>query len=338
MDPKVSIIILNWNGWEDTIECLESLYQTEYPHYDVILVDNASTDNSIKRIADYCEGNVQVNSEFLDYSKNNKPVQMLELNEKKIKSGKKINKEVYETFSNNKLILIKNTKNYGFAAGNNIAIKFSLKFIKPDYILLLNNDTIVRPNFLDELVSSAKKYDEIGIFSPKLLLANNPKIIDSTGHILKWGLIVDRGHNEKDTGQYDKKYDIMGAKAAASFYNAKMIEDIGLLNENYIITYEDAEFSWRAKKRSWKARYVPSSIVYHKSGKSIKKDKKKLSEINKISLRNSIITVKKHGNKKEKFQFLFSLIRSLLINIFLIILRKNSIKISDYVRIVIKNF
>ncbi len=60
MLPKVSIIILNWNGWKDTIECLESIYQIDYPDYDIIVVDNASKNESIEKIKKYAKGNIEV--------------------------------------------------------------------------------------------------------------------------------------------------------------------------------------------------------------------------------------------------------------------------------------
>ena len=78
MNPRVSVIILNWNGWEDTIECLESFYQINYPNYDLILVDNDSMDDSIPKIRDYCEGNIEPESKFYSYQSGNKPVKIYE--------------------------------------------------------------------------------------------------------------------------------------------------------------------------------------------------------------------------------------------------------------------
>ncbi|GFP33386.1 rhamnosyltransferase [Candidatus Hakubella thermalkaliphila] len=78
MNPKVSIIILNWNGWKDTIECLESLYQITYTNYDVIVVDNGSEDDSIEKIKGYCEGKIEVESKFFEYSGENKPIEIVE--------------------------------------------------------------------------------------------------------------------------------------------------------------------------------------------------------------------------------------------------------------------
>ena len=72
--PKVSIIMLNWNGWKDTLEALESVYQINYPNYKVVLLDNASNNESIIKIRAYCEGNIKVESDFLMCLQDNKPI------------------------------------------------------------------------------------------------------------------------------------------------------------------------------------------------------------------------------------------------------------------------
>ncbi len=155
MKQKVSIIILNWNGWEDTIECLESLYQINYPNYDVIVVDNGSQNESVEMIKNYASGELSVESDFFEYKKFNKPIKIFEYSAKELESLQIINENYYNLDSNNKLILIKNEVNSGFSEGNNIGINFSLQFLNSNYILLLNNDTVVDKNFLNELVKFA---------------------------------------------------------------------------------------------------------------------------------------------------------------------------------------
>jgi GT2 family glycosyltransferase len=78
MSPKVSIIILNWNSWKDTIECLESVFRIDYPNYQVIIVDNGSTDDSVEKIKEWAEGKTLVESKFFEYDPNNKPILMKE--------------------------------------------------------------------------------------------------------------------------------------------------------------------------------------------------------------------------------------------------------------------
>ncbi|GAG66010.1 unnamed protein product, partial [marine sediment metagenome] len=115
---KVSIIILNWNGWEDTIECLESLYQITYPNYNVIVVDNSSEDDSIERIKEYREGRIKVESTFFNYDPSNKPIKIIEYTREETETDGGKEREILDLPSNRKMILIKNDKNYGFAEGN----------------------------------------------------------------------------------------------------------------------------------------------------------------------------------------------------------------------------
>jgi len=87
MKPKVSIIILNWNGWKDTIECLESVYQITYPNYNVIVVDNGSEDESIEKIREYCKGKIKVESKFFEYNLGNKPIKIIEYTREEAEDG-----------------------------------------------------------------------------------------------------------------------------------------------------------------------------------------------------------------------------------------------------------
>ena len=67
MTPNVAVIILNWNGWKDTLECLESLFQIKYGNFEVIVIDNHSQDESIQKIRNYCNGRIDVQSQFFQY-------------------------------------------------------------------------------------------------------------------------------------------------------------------------------------------------------------------------------------------------------------------------------
>ncbi len=301
MTAQISIIILNWNGWKDTIECLESLYQISYSNYTVIVVDNGSVDNSLEQIRSYCAGTIQVESPFYTYDPTNKPVTVIEFSREETEAVKGDCDGIAKIPSNQKIILIKNEKNDGFAKGNNVGIRFALANLNPDFILLLNNDTVVRKDFLDALVKSSQRdtNEKIGIWSPKLLKYDRPSVIDSAGHVFSWGHIVDRGDNEVDRGQYDKKIHVIGAIAAAALYKREMLTDIGLFDESFFLLYEDAELSWRALKKKWGAKFVPTSIVYHKRGSTRERYK---NEINQDSffIDNVITTTNRYANTLPK--------------------------------------
>ncbi len=337
MNPLVTVIILNWNGWKDTIECLESLYQINYPHFIVIVVDNHSENESIQKIREYCQGELEVKSKFFNYVSKNKPIKVIEYsNDETGNSENHLYRKEDSNLLNQKLILIKNDENYGFAEGNNIGILFAIKNLNPSYILLLNNDTIVDPKFLDEMVKSAETHDKTGIVGAKLLNAYNTHIIDSTGHVLSWGRIVDRGHGEVDRGQYDQHEEIMGAMAAAALYNKEMLLEIGLLDTNYITLGEDADLSWRAYNKGWKAIYASNSIVYHKRGRSITK-KSVLPAMTILSTKNTSEYVTRYGNSFQKFLFLLVLLKEGLFVLVGSVINRNDINTSEYFDVLLKS-
>jgi GT2 family glycosyltransferase len=264
MSPKVFIIILNWNGWKNTIECLESIYRIDYHNYNVIVVDNASNDNSIEKIKEYCKGNIEVKSRYIKYDPLNKPIKIFEYTEKDIETLK--NKNMPNLASNKKITIIKNEKNYGFAGGNNIGIKFALNNIDPSYILLLNNDTIVDPNFLTELMKVARNYKKIGSIQ-SLLLKPDGKIIDSLGQEIRIWSAMDKGINSI-YNPIGKNREIFGACAAAAIYPNEVLKNSGLFDEDFFVIFEDVDLSWRIRLNGFKSILAVNSIVYHKRGVS----------------------------------------------------------------------
>ena len=95
-EPHVGIIVLNWNSWEDTLECLESLYQIDYPNYSVIVMDNGSENKSIRKIKEYSKGGIKVKSKFCKYIPDNKPIEVIEISDKKAEEFKKDTGELHK--------------------------------------------------------------------------------------------------------------------------------------------------------------------------------------------------------------------------------------------------
>jgi len=250
--PKVYIIILNWNGWEDTIECLESLKSITYTNYCIVIIDNGSKDTSIGKIVEYC--NHQPNFEFYNFKYNGKTKNM---SKTKIKMNKKL------------IILLKNEKNYGFAKGNNIGIKYAFQHGDPNYILLLNNDTIVEKEFLTILVKTAEENHKFANIQP-LLLKPGGEVIDSLGQeLIKWQ-IKDIGINSycsEYKNLLNNNYnEIFGACNAAVLYRSDVLKKIGLFDENFFAIFEDVDLAWRIRLGGFKSIIVSGAIVYHKRG------------------------------------------------------------------------
>ncbi len=268
--PKVSIIILNWNGWEDTVECLESLYRITYPNYDVIVVDNGSKDDSVQKIKKYAEGKIEVSSKFFEYNPYNKPIEAFEISEDEAKQGK-FNRPRYEKFDvDRRMILIKNKDNYGFAGGNNVGIKFALSVLNSDYVLLLNNDTVVDRKFLNELVKVAESDEKIGIVGPKILYYYFNKV-QSLGVKLDYlrGLTISLGHMlDPDIAPSMGAIECDYVYGACFLIKSEVILDVGILNEKLFMYGEETEWALRAKENGFIAKTILSAKIYHKDQQS----------------------------------------------------------------------
>lgn len=218
--PRVCIIILNWNGLEDTIECLESLQKINYPNYKVVVIDNAS------------EGD---DTEVL-----------------RQKFGGYIN-------------IIENDKNYGFAEGNNIGIRQALQK-GVDYVLLLNNDTVVDPEFLDELINIVEADPRIGIICPMIFYYDEPDKVWFGG-----GEKVDlfRGIGTKMRGGESNSLVVESgfASGAAMLISRDTLQKIGLLPD-YFFGVEDIDYSIKALRAGFRIVVAVRAKVLHKGSKS----------------------------------------------------------------------
>ena len=261
--PRVGVLILNWNGWNDTIECLESLFQIEYPNYFVILIDNGSKDNSIANIEQYLR----------EKQENTQQEGHIPFKQYLHKDGKSIETRIGDMSESPYLILIKNERNYGFAEGNNIGIRYLLDKTDVDYILLLNNDTVVNKCFLDKLINISEESIGYGFLGPKTyryVSSNNNNVIDFAGGIVNlWiGKSFHIGINEIDKGQYNTKMEVDFVEGSCLLLKREVLEDIGLLDPEYFAYWEEVDLCLRGIKSGYRSIYVPDSIIWHKVSSS----------------------------------------------------------------------
>lgn len=267
MNPKVSIIILNWNGWSDTIECLESLYKNNYSNYETIIVDNDSKNDSIEKIKKYAKGKIEVESAFFDESTNNKPVQVSEYTLKESENAKS-DEEMEKLPSDKKLTIIKNDKNDGFPGGCNIGMKYALNK-GTDYILLLNNDTVVDPHFLSELVNVAETDTNSGIIGSKIYYYDRPTYLQAAGGRIRWWLGEIKTYGEEeDIGQYEEIIERDYVYGTSFLIRPEVINSISFMDTSFFFGVEEYDYCTKAKKAGFKNILVPSSKVWHKGGAS----------------------------------------------------------------------
>ena len=154
--------------------------------------------------------------------------------------------------------IVENTENLGFAGGTNTGIRAA----KGEYVLSLNNDTRLEPDFLAEMVTAIETDDNIGTVAPRMLLMDGR--INATGMcISRSGAAWNRGMFEKDAGQYERPEQMIGACAGAALYRRELFDDIGLFDEDFFLYHEDVDLSFRAFLAGWDCLYWPGAVVWH---------------------------------------------------------------------------
>lgn len=168
--------------------------------------------------------------------------------------------QILEQYRDFVRVLINNS-NVGFAAGCNQGIRAS----QSEFVALLNNDTLVEPAWLEELVKVIRRADDIGWCTSKVLSYYTRNIFDNTGHVVCGdGLTRGRGRLEPDRGQFEQVEEVFCASGCAALLRRQMLNDIGLFDEAFFAYCEDADLGFRARLRSWRCIYVPTAVVYHK--------------------------------------------------------------------------
>ncbi|ALJ01526.1 hypothetical protein DC20_16770 [Rufibacter tibetensis] len=260
--PWVCIILLNYNGYEDTIECLESLFKLEYKAFSLVVVDNNSTDSSLEKLTLWLEAQAAKTKTII-----------------KVPFLKKvIYEEANGSLSEEKawVTTIQVKENLGFAGGNNIGIAYAQRHFSPEYVWLLNNDTVVVPNSLSKLVQKAQEDltlgRNIGIWGSKLLYYHKPDTIQAIGGKLNLTTFTTSHISEglKDTPATEIEHPSQDYVVGASlFVSRKFLELVGLLSEEYFLYFEELDWAKRGLKAGFRLGYVPESKVYHKEGSSI---------------------------------------------------------------------
>lgn len=226
-DISIAIILVNWNGFDFTKACLDSLRKVDFSDFKVILVDNASQNQEGQRLK--------------------------------------------KTFP--EIELIENFENLGFSGGNNAGIRFALHqgFT---HLMLLNNDTIVEPDFLGEMMRKFLQNPGLGVVQPLILFLHDPKIIWSAGG--KWipslGRAITLGDREPLADFRCKKEDLDWATGCCILISREAVLATGLLNEQYFVYFEDVEWSLRFRKAGFGIALAEKAVIYHEAGASSRKN------------------------------------------------------------------
>jgi GT2 family glycosyltransferase len=212
--PRVSIIIPNWNGAHHLPVCLDSLRRQNYQDIEVIVVDNASQDNSL---------------------------------------------EVLEHYTG--VRTLRQSTNLGFTGACNVGLRAATG----EFQILLNNDTETHPEWVAAIVRAFDDHSEAGMVASKMLLFDQRDILHTAGdYVTPDGLAHNRGVWRKDAGQFNRRVYVFSACGGSAAYRRSMLDEIGLLDEDYFFSFEDIDLAWRAQLAGWRCVFTPKAIVYHK--------------------------------------------------------------------------
>ncbi len=250
MQPRVAVIILTWNRVEDVVICLESFSEVHYQNLEVVVVDNASADNTVETVR---------------------------------------TRYPWAT-------LIVNDDNLGYVGGNNVGIKYALEK-NADYVFILNSDTKMTPNVLEELVGVMQGDARIGITGAKNLYMQNPAFTWGKYGVLNWGPMLVRTH-----GRFVLDYPEASPKEVdwvignGCMMSRAALEKVGLFDEDFFQVNEDVDWCVRARKMGYRVVYVDTAAIHHKGASSADLSKPIVFSYGYFLGRNAILFARKHAN------------------------------------------
>lgn len=213
--PKITVIVVNWNGRQFLEACLGSLRRQIFRDFEIVLVDNGSTDGS---------------TEF-------------------VRAG----------FPEVRLIAL--TENRGFTGGNIAGYENA----SGELIVLLNNDTEAHPRWLEQIHHAALQFPEAGSFASKMMYFDCRNKIENCGfNVGTEGTTIDLGRDERDGPEWSSPREVFGACGGAVAYRQSMLNDIGFLDPDFFMVYEDVDLSFRARLRGYACMYIPTAVVFHR--------------------------------------------------------------------------
>jgi GT2 family glycosyltransferase len=316
---RTGVLILNWNGWRDTLECLETVFRLRGLEGPVIVCDNDSRDGSIERIHAWARGRQAADEpagglQELTAAPLPRPIATVEYDRARAEAGGT------PSDANAPLVLIRTGGNLGFAGGNNVGLRYALARGDLESVWLLNNDTVVDPMALQHLVDAMRAEPSMGICGSTLMEYADPRRVQARGGgtFNAW-LALPRfiGAGER---RLDAPADPRGVRrrlayvtGASMLVSRRFLETVGLLDEGYFLYFEELDWALRAGGR-FTLGYAPDSVVYHKEGRSIGthggREKSLLSD--RYFMRNRLLLTRKYFPRRlatVRLALLVSLLR-----------------------------
>lgn len=264
---KAYVIVLNWNGWRDTIECLESVFRMSSLDFRVVVCDNASSDGSLEQIKKWAAGKVKAELANPELSRLvsppiPKPIPFYELTREQAESG--------TACRNAPLVLIQNDANLGFAGGCNVGLRYALRDAECGFFWILNNDTVVEPDALSAMVRLMRQRPQVGLCGSLNLSYTHPHHVQAEG-----GMRYSRWTGRVPKQPLRTVHDLKPIPARMDYVNGAsmlasraFLRQVGLMEESYFLYFEEMDWAMRAKGK-FELGYSRQSVIYHKEGATI---------------------------------------------------------------------
>ena len=259
---RVYIVILNWNGWRDTIECLESVLRLKSQNIAIVVCDNASTDGSIERIVAWAHGDLAApETPFLQHAAWTKPLPFVRYTREAAEYG---------PAEATPLALIDTGGNLGFAGGCNVGIRYALTRPDCSHVWLLNNDSVVPPDALANMMALCRKRPRVGLCGSQVRYYDNPDMVQTFGGLLNpWFCTTHSlscGAPAMTVTAEPRKIDFV--PGASMLVTRAFLQEVGLMSESYFLYFEEVDWAERAKGR-FELAVCLNGLVYHRGAASI---------------------------------------------------------------------
>lgn len=271
LGPKVVAVVLNWNGWLDTVECIESLLRSTYPVDHIVVCDNGSSDGSLEKMREWAEGLINIETGVGDarqrwsYVPSQKPLPYTSIAAGDLENNQSLAPDT-------PLIFLRLDENRGYAGGNNKGIRFAIERYGADFVWILNNDTVIDRLALDAMLSVATQDSAIGMVGPKVLRYDRPDTIQVVGggRMLPYlGYESQLGRGQRNGPRFSKSGTMDHLIGASLLVRAQAVRDVGDMDESYFLYREETDWCVRMRRNGWKMWCCANATVWHKEGKSL---------------------------------------------------------------------
>ncbi len=272
--PRVHVVLLNWNNSPDTLECMESVLRIDYSNYQIVVCDNASSDESVDRLRAWAAGAnlapaIAEPLRHIMETPRTDPAPFVEIDQELAERGGTAEARAA------RVLLIRNAENYGFAGGNNVAMRYAIAAGHADsdtgaYVCLLNNDTVVTRDWMSLMMAEIEADPTVGAAGATLYEYYAPDLVESAGggvvHSWQGMPRANSAHRQRrgTPAAVPSRLDFL--TGACMLMRTSTLEAVGLIDERYFIYCEDIDLSLRIRKAGFRLALAAGAEMWHKNG------------------------------------------------------------------------